>query len=49
MASDDKKIIELENISKYFPGVKALDKVCLTIHKGEVHALMGEMVPESPH
>ena len=42
MASDDKKIIELENISKYFPGVKALDKVCLTIHKGEVHALMGE-------
>ena len=42
MGSDGKKIIELENISKLFPGVKALDQVQLTIREGEVHALMGE-------
>ncbi|MDO4434824.1 MAG: sugar ABC transporter ATP-binding protein [Cardiobacteriaceae bacterium] len=35
-------ILELENISKSFPGVKALNGVSLKIKKGEVHALMGE-------
>jgi inositol transport system ATP-binding protein len=35
-------ILEMKNISKTFPGVKALDNVQLTIHKGCVHALMGE-------
>lgn len=30
------------NISKSFPGVKALDNVHLHIEKGKVHALMGE-------
>ncbi len=30
------------NISKSFPGVKALDNVSLHIEKGKVHALMGE-------
>lgn len=35
-------ILELENISKSFPGVKALDAVNLKVKRGEVHALMGE-------
>jgi inositol transport system ATP-binding protein len=35
-------ILELKNISKTFPGVKALDDVQLKIRKGTVHALMGE-------
>lgn len=32
----------MEDISKSFPGVKALDKVSLKIKRGTVHALMGE-------
>ena len=32
----------MKNISKSFPGVKALDRVSLTVRKGTVHALMGE-------
>ena len=32
----------MENISKAFPGVKALDNVTLDIKAGRVHALMGE-------
>lgn len=35
-------ILELENITKIFPGVKALDDVSFQIKKGEVHALVGE-------
>ncbi|WP_157910247.1 ATP-binding cassette domain-containing protein, partial [Petroclostridium xylanilyticum] len=35
-------ILEMSNISKSFPGVKALDNVQLKIRKGTVHALMGE-------
>ncbi len=35
-------ILEMRNISKTFPGVKALSNVELTIYPGEVHALMGE-------
>lgn len=35
-------ILEMKNISKSFPGVKALDKVSLQIKPGTVHALMGE-------
>lgn len=34
--------IELTNISKSFPGVKALSDVQLQVKKGEVHALVGE-------
>ncbi|MCI8597641.1 MAG: sugar ABC transporter ATP-binding protein [Lachnospiraceae bacterium] len=34
--------LSLENISKTFPGVKALDQVQLHIRPGEVHALLGE-------
>ena len=35
-------LLEMRNISKSFPGVKALDKVSLTVRAGTVHALMGE-------
>ena len=35
-------MLELKNISKIFPGVKALDDVTLTFRTGEIHALMGE-------
>ena len=35
-------LLQVRDVSKFFPGVKALDKVQLTVHKGEVHALMGE-------
>ncbi|MPQ43050.1 galactose/methyl galactoside ABC transporter ATP-binding protein MglA [Clostridium tarantellae] len=35
-------ILEMLNISKQFPGVKALDNVTLKVRKGTVHALMGE-------
>lgn len=35
-------ILEMENITKDFSGVKALDNVNLKIKKGEIHALCGE-------
>lgn len=35
-------LLEMKNICKEFPGVKALDNVSLTVKKGTVHALMGE-------
>lgn len=35
-------LLEMKNISKEFPGVKALDNVSLTVKRGSVHALMGE-------
>ena len=36
------KFLEISNVSKTFPGVKALDKVRFDICPGEVHALVGE-------
>ena len=35
-------LIELKDITKIFPGVKALSEVCFTVYPGEVHALCGE-------
>ncbi len=35
-------VLEMKDICKNFPGVKALDHVCLNIKPGTVHALMGE-------
>ena len=35
-------ILEMRNITKVFPGVKALNNVNLDVRKGEIHALVGE-------
>lgn len=35
-------ILQMTDIDKVFPGVKALDKAQLTLKEGSVHALMGE-------
>lgn len=35
-------VLELNGITKIFPGVKALDKVHFQLKPGEIHALMGE-------
>ena len=35
-------LLQMVDISKSFPGDKALDKVSLNVHRGTVHALMGE-------
>jgi len=34
--------LEMRNITKTFPGVKALDNVTFTVRRGEIHALCGE-------
>lgn len=39
---DNNTVLEMRNITKKFPGVKALNKVNLNIKNGEVHALLGE-------
>ncbi len=35
-------ILEMDNITKEFPGVRALDNVTFEVKKGEIHALVGE-------
>ncbi|HEY89580.1 MAG TPA: sugar ABC transporter ATP-binding protein [Thermoflexia bacterium] len=35
-------ILEMRNITKEFPGVKALDDVSFTVAEGEIHGLVGE-------
>ena len=35
-------ILEMKNITKTFPGVKALDNVNFKVEEGEIHALVGE-------
>ena len=37
-----KVLLEMKNITKTFPGVKALDNVNLCVEDGEIHALVGE-------
>lgn len=39
---DENLLITMRDISKSFPGVKALDHAQFTLRKGEIHALMGE-------
>lgn len=38
----DDIILQMKNITKTFPGVKALDKVNLRVRRGEIHAICGE-------
>src|SRR5699024_7243586 len=38
----DEYIIQMENISKQFGGVKALNNVSLNVKRGDIHALIGE-------
>ncbi len=38
----DNTILKIEHISKFYPGVTALNDVSFTINKGEVRALVGE-------
>ena len=40
--TEKKKILEFQNISKSFVGVKALSDVSFSVREGEVHALLGE-------
>ena len=42
MGENREYILEMNHVSKEFPGVKALNDVTLKIRKGTVHALMGE-------
>ena len=42
MTGDTEVLLQINNMSKTFPGVKALDNVSLTLRRGTVHALMGE-------
>ena len=39
---NDDYIIEMLNITKEFPGIKANDNVTLKLKRGEIHALLGE-------
>ena len=41
-------VLEMRNIHKSFPGVRALQAVDFTLRKGEIHALMGENGAGSP-
>jgi len=42
MPEPDQNILVMEGISKFFPGVQALDDVSLTLRKGEILCLVGE-------
>ncbi|AEF80488.1 ATP-binding cassette domain-containing protein [Leadbettera azotonutricia] len=38
----DEYILQVENLTKEFPGVRALDQVNFRVKKGEIHSLCGE-------
>ena len=40
--ADNEFLLEMNEITKVFPGVRALDKASLKLKKGEAHALIGE-------
>jgi len=35
-------ILDIQNLTKEFPGVRALENVCLKVKKGEIHSICGE-------
>lgn len=42
LVTGDAFLLELKNITKTFPGVKALDSVSINVRPGEIHVLLGE-------
>ena len=40
--NDEKNLLEMKNINKEFPGVKALKNVDFVVKEGEVHGVVGE-------
>ncbi len=40
--ANEPTILEMRSITKEFPGVKALDRVSLTVKAGEIHSICGE-------
>ncbi len=42
MPEQKKILLRISNVSKYFPGTKALDNVSLDVYEGEIHAICGE-------
>ena len=42
-------LLEMKNITKTFPGVKALDNVNLQVEEGEVTLLWVRTEPGNPH
>ena len=42
MYMENEYIIEMLNITKDFPGIRANDNITLQLRKGEIHALLGE-------
>ena len=42
MPTNSDMILEMQQITKEFPGVKALDDVTIEIRRGHIHALLGE-------
>ena len=41
-AAIDPVVLQLDGVTKRFPGVRALDRVSFTVRAGEVHGLVGE-------
>ena len=40
--TDQKTLLQIDSVTKVFPGVRALDKVTFSVLAGEVHGLIGE-------
>ena len=40
--AESEYVIEMLNITKEFPGIRANDNITLQLRRGEIHALLGE-------
>jgi len=49
MINKSTPLVELKDISISFGGIKAVDKVSVDLHPGEVVGLLGTMVQENLH